>query len=111
MLWSAMNCRWADAFQDGVSRPAAESSRARNQEGMGCVWVSMRVAALKSGRVVLAAFWASKVMELRASWEKGRMVRSMLSRAALAFMRSRSVWEVVVAGGVMLNRRVRNNGR
>jgi hypothetical protein len=36
LIWcDAMNCRCEDMFQEGVARPAAFSSSARNQEGMG----------------------------------------------------------------------------
>ena len=82
----AMKDRCAGSVQEGVGRPAAWSSRVRNQGGMGCVWVSMRVAVEKSGVGVRVAV-ESWDMESRASVWKGRVVRSMESRRAAVWMR------------------------
>lgn len=50
----------------GVARPAARGSRARNQGGMGCVCVSILVAAEKS-RVDVGGCDERVAMDVRAS--------------------------------------------
>lgn len=86
-------------LQDGVARPAARGSRSWNQEGMGCVCVSMRVALVKGGRgkgIVLER----NVMEERAAWWKGRMERSIEESWAWERIRVwRSEWDIVEVGG------------
>jgi hypothetical protein len=68
MPCEAMKWRCEDTSQLGVARPAAERSRARNQDGMGCVWVSILVAEVKSGRAMVGLSWERDLIEARASW-------------------------------------------
>ena len=72
---------------------------------MGCVCVSILVALAKDGGWLVEDDVERAVMEDRASWWKGRMERSIESRAALAWMRVIRVWEeeeVVVEEAIVI---------
>lgn len=77
MACELMKCRWSLTFHEGVARPAAWGSRARNQDGMGCVCVSMRVAVEKSNVGDEVEFVEISAMEDKASAAKWRTLMSM----------------------------------
>lgn len=92
-----MNLRWDDTFQDGVARPAAFSSRARNQSGIGlevffsdfhgfgcrretyCVCVSTLFEVEKSNSCMSTTLLARAAILAIASLAKGSTVKSMPS--------------------------------